>query len=57
MNYDYVTYGSLPPKRITITTEFEGHTYKGSLDRTDYNYNDATDKYTGFYTGKIYRQD
>lgn len=56
-NYEYVTYGSFPLLRISITTEFEGHTYKGSLDRTDYIYNDATDKYTGFYTGKIYRQD
>lgn len=55
-NYEYVTYGKLPPERISITTEFEGHTYKGSLDRTDYIYNDATDKYTGFYAGKIYRQ-
>ena len=57
MNYEYVTYGKLPPLRITITTEFEGHEYKGSLDRTAYNYYDATDKYVGFYEGKIYRQD
>ncbi len=56
-NYEYVTYGTAPPKSIEISTTFEGHKYKGTLDRTDYNYNDATDKYTGFYTGKIYRQD
>ena len=57
MNYEYVTYGKLPPQRITITTEFEGHEYKGTLDLSDYNYNVASDKYTGFYEGKIYRQD
>lgn len=56
-NYEYVVAGYVPPKRITIITEFEGHTYEGTLDRTDYNYNDATNKYTGFYSGKIYRQD
>jgi len=56
-NYEYVTYGTAPPKSIEISTTFEGHKYKGTLDRTDYIYNDATDKYTGFYTGKIYRQD
>lgn len=56
-NYEYVTYGSLPPKQITITTEFEGHTYKGSLTRVDYIYQNSTDKYIGYYDGKIYRQD
>lgn len=56
-NYEYVVAGYVPPKRITIITEFEGHTYEGTLDRTDYIYNDATNKYTGFYSGKIYRQD
>lgn len=56
-NYEYVTYGSLPPKKITITTEFEGHEYKGTLELTDYIYTVSSDRYTGLYTGKIYRQD
>lgn len=56
-NYEYVTYGTAPPKSIEISTTFEGHKYKGTLDRTAYNYYDATDKYVGFYEGKIYRQD
>lgn len=56
-NYTYTTYGKLPPKSVTITTTFEGHTYEGTLYRTDYTYNDATDKYVGYYSGKIYRQD
>lgn len=55
-NYKYTTYGSIPPKSITITTDFEGHTYKGTLTRTAYNYYDATDEYVGYYAGKIYRQ-
>lgn len=56
-NYTYTTYGKLPPQSITIRTTFEGHTYEGTLNRTDYTYNDATDKYVGYYSGKIYRQD
>lgn len=56
-NYEYVVAGYVPPKRITIITEFEGHTYEGTLDRTYYLYEDSTNKYTGYYEGKIYRQD
>lgn len=54
--YEYVTYGSIPPKTIILTTEINGYTYKGTLTRGDYIYTAAEDKYTGFYNGKIYRQ-
>ncbi len=57
VSYEYETYGRIPPKQISLTTNFEGHTYKGTLDRTYYIYEDSTDKYIGYYDGKIYRQD
>lgn len=54
--YEHVTYGRIPPKAITVSTVVDGYTYRGTLDRVEYTYNDATDKYTGYYSGKIYRQ-
>ncbi len=57
VSYEYETYGRIPPKQISLTTNFEGHKYKGTLDRTYYIYEDSTDKYIGYYDGKIYRQD
>lgn len=54
--YEHVTYGRIPPKAITVSTVVDGYTYRGTLDRVDYVYQNSTDKYTGFYSGKIYRQ-
>lgn len=57
IDYKYVTYGQMPPKSITVTTTKNGHEYKGTLDRTRCIIDDATDKYTGYYSGYIYLQD
>ena len=57
LDYEYVTYGKLPPKSITVTATKNGHEYKGTLDRARYTYDDATDKYTGYYRGYVYLQD
>lgn len=56
-NYAYVTYGRIPPQSIKVTTTVDGHEYAGTLSRVDYIYQNSTDKYTGYYSGKIYLQD
>lgn len=53
-NYKYVQYGYLP-KQLDLTVKQDGYTYKGTLDLDDYVYESATDKYTGYYSGKLYR--
>ncbi len=54
IDYTYVTYGKMPPSKITVTSERNGYTYKGTLTCTDINIDG--DKYTGYYSGTIYRQ-
>lgn len=56
-NYEYVTYGRIPPQAIKVTTTVDGHEYAGTLTRGDYVYESAYDKYRGYYSGKIYLQD
>lgn len=56
-NYKYVTYGRIPPKEIDVTTTVDNHKYAGTLTRVDYIYQNSTDKYTGYYSGRIYLQD
>lgn len=53
-NYKYVSYGSLP-NALDASIEQDGYTYKGILYLDDYVYESATDKYTGYYSGKLYR--
>ena len=53
-NYKYVQYGYLP-KKLDASLEQDGYIYKGTLDLDDYVYESATDKYTGYYSGKLYR--
>ena len=55
-DYKYVTYGKEPPEIITVTTEKNGETYKGTLELQRHIYDASTDKYTGYYSGTVYAQ-
>lgn len=52
--YPYSTYQKLPPKTLNVTLERNHNMYSGSLNREYYVYDDKQDKYTGFYSGKVY---
>lgn len=54
-SYEYST-NDIPPKSITMTATHERRTYKGTLYLDGYVYVTATKKYTGYYSGTIYRQ-
>lgn len=53
-NYKYVQYGYLP-KKLDASLEQDGYIYKGTLDLDSYYHDLSTDKYTGYYSGKLYR--
>ncbi len=53
-NYKYVQYGYLP-KKLKASIEQDGYIYEGTLDLDSYHYDLSTDKYTGYYSGKLYR--
>ena len=53
-NYKYVQYGYLPTK-LDASIEQDGYIYKGTLDLDSYHRDLSTDKYTGYYSGKLYR--
>lgn len=53
-NYKYEQYGYLP-KKLDASLEQDGYIYKGTLDLDSYYHDLSTDKYTGYYSGKLYR--
>lgn len=53
-NYKYEQYGYLP-KQLDLTVKQDGYTYEGTLDLDSYYHDLSTDKYTGYYSGKLYR--
>lgn len=55
-DYKYVTYGKIPPKTIYVTIDKKGKTYTGSITRSKYVCDDKNDKYTGYYSGRVYKQ-
>lgn len=55
-DYKHVTYGKIPPKTISVTIDKSGKTYAGTLTRGNYVYDSKNDKYTGYYSGKVYLQ-
>lgn len=55
-NYKYTTYGKIPPNEIYVTVDKSGKKYSGTITRGNYIYDAKNDKYTGYYSGKVYLQ-
>lgn len=53
-DYTYSRYKSIP-KSIEVTATKGRLSYSGTLDLDYYTYVTATDKYTGYYSGRLYR--
>lgn len=54
-NYEHITYGKIPPSEIDVLVKKNGYDYTGTLKSGDYKYQSSTNKYTGYYSGKVYR--
>lgn len=52
--YEYVTYNQTPPATLKVSTVKSGYTYSGTLKLVDLKINGS--KYTGYYSGTLYRQ-
>ena len=53
-NYKYEQYGNLP-NALDASIEQDGYLYTGILYLDSYYHDLSTDKYTGYYSGKLYR--
>jgi len=53
-DYVYTQYGSIPNK-IKATITKDGYEYSGTLSLDHYDYSSSTDKYTGYYSGRLSR--
>lgn len=54
VRYEYVTYNQTPPANLRVSTERNGYTYSGTLKLVDMDIDGS--KYTGYYSGTLYRE-